>query len=317
MFGIIDAFDRMMPAGFYYRVFHRPRRAWPVFQNGLRRMAGTGVLDARSGLGKGGGVGSGGRVGSAGKGGGAGWGGSAGWVGSVGRAGSGIPARRSIRAGSGIRAERYLNADVAVIGGGVAGMAAALAAAESGLRVCLFERRPWLGGHLAWRVREFEGEPLYRRAEEWATRLLKGQPAPSPQGRSRSTGLVKVFTSSPVTGVWGESLVTGFTIGADDDPFRECHWECRAKAVVVAAGCMDRPLVFNHNDRPGVMQVGAAWRLARTYGVRPGEAAVFSVGDDLGLEAAVDLAELGVEIGVVADAREEGRQDGALVAGLG
>ena len=188
-------------------------------------------------------------------------------------------------------------------------MAAALVAAENGLRVCLFERRPWLGGHLAWRVSEFEGEPLYKRAEERAASLL--------ERRLQSAGLVKVFTSSPVTGVWGENLVTGFTVGAQDDSFRECHWECRAKAVVVAAGCMDRPLVFNHNDRPGVMQVGAVWRLARTYGVGPGEVAVFSVGDDLGLEAAVDLADLGVEIAAVADAREEGAQDGALVAGLG
>ena len=254
-FGIINPFDWLMPAGFYYRLFHRPYRLWPLFQNGLRRMAGTGVLDPRGNY------------------------------------------------ASGARAERYLNADVAVVGGGPAGMSAALAAAECGLRVCLFERRPWLGGHLAWRVREYEGEPLHRRGEALAARL-------------QSAGNVKVFTSSPVTGVWGENLVTGFTVGGENDPFQECHWECRAKTVVVAAGCMDRPLVFNHNDRPGVMQAGAAWRLARTYGVRPGEAAVFSVGDDLSLEAALDLADLGVEILAVADAREEGRQDPALVAAI-
>ena len=255
-FGIINPFDRLMPAGFYYRLFHRPYRLWPLFQNGLRRMAGIGVLDLQ----------------------------------------------REYHT-DGLRAERYLTADVAVVGGGAAGMSAALAAAESGLRVCVFERRPWLGGHLAWRVRDFEGEPLYRRGEVQAARL----------GTAEN---VKVFTSSPVTGVWGENLVTGFTIGAGDDPFRECHWECRAKTVVVASGCMDRPLVFNHNDRPGVMQAGAAWRLARTYAVRPGEVAVFSVGDDLSLEAAVDLADLGVEIRAVADAREAGGQDPALAAAL-
>ena len=144
--------------------------------------------------------------------------------------------------------------------------------------------------------------------EALAARLLEMQ--------SRSPEIVKVFTSSPVTGVWGENLVTGFTIGSGEDPFRECHWECRAETVVVAAGCMDRPLVFNHNDRPGVMQAGAALRLARTYAVRPGGVAVFSVGDDLGLEAAIDLAELGVEIRTVADAREGGTQDPALVAAL-
>ncbi len=254
-FGIINPFDWLMPAGFYYRLFHRPYRLWPLFQNGLRRMAGTGVLDPRGDY------------------------------------------------ASGTRAERYLNADVAVVGGGPAGMSAALAAAERGLRVCLFERRPRLGGHLAWRVREYEGEALHRRGEALAARL-------------QSAENVKVFTSSPVTGVWGENLVTGFTVGGEDDPFRECHWECRAKTVVVAAGCMDRPLVFNHNDRPGVMQAGAAWRLARTYGVRPGEAAVFSVGDDLSLEAAVDLSDLGIAIQAVADARGEGRQDPALVAAI-
>ncbi len=250
-FGFIGAFERLMPAGFYYRLFHRPYRLWPFFQNGLRRMAGTGVLDPR----------------------------------------------REYRPG--VRAERYLNVDVAVVGGGTAGMEAALAAAERGLRVCVFERRPCMGGHDAWRVREFEGKPLWQRARELAARL-------------HATENVRVFTRSPVTGVWGENLVTGFTVGGDDDPFRECHWECRARTVVVAAGCMDRPLVCNHNDRPVVMQAGAAWRLARTYGVSPGKAAVFSVGDDLGLEAAVDLARLGVEVRVVADSRRRGHDPALL-----
>ena len=250
-FGFIGAFERLMPAGFYYRLFHRPYRLWPIFQNGLRRMAGTGVLDPH----------------------------------------------QEYRPG--VRAERYLNLDVAVVGGGTAGMVAALAAAERGLRVCVFERRPWMGGHDAWRVREFEGEPLWQRARELAARV-------------RATDNIRVFARSPVTGVWGENLVTGFTVGGDDDPFRECHWECRARTVVVAAGCMDRPLVFSHNDRPGVMQPGTAWRLARTYGVSPGKAAVFSVGDDLGLEAAVDLARLGVEVRAVADSRRRGHDPALL-----
>ena len=253
--GVLDRLDRLMPAGFYYRVFHRPSWAARFFQERMRRLAGLGVLRLD------------------------------------------VPDH-------GERAERYLNADVAVIGGGPGGMSAALAAGRLGLRVCLFERRPWLGGHLDWRVRE--GRPL---AGE--TRALAGQ-----LGEMDS---VRVFRHAPVTGVWGENLVTGFQCGSTDgvtdsegtdggttDPLGETHWECRARAVVVATGSIERPLVFEHNDRPGVMQADTAIRLARTYGVRPGEAVAFSVGDDLGLEAAADLASLGVDVRVVADARREG-----------
>jgi sarcosine oxidase subunit alpha len=76
---------------------------------------------------------------------------------------------------------------------------------------------------------------------------------------------------------------------------------------VVATGCIERPLLFDNNERPGVMQVGCAHRMARTYGLLPGNEAVFSVGHDLGLEAAVDLCDLGLKINCVADIREDGQ----------
>ncbi len=263
VFGLLDRLDRFMPAGFYYRLFHRPAWAARFFQERMRGLAGLGVLRPD------------------------------------------VPDR-------GERAERYLNADVAVVGGGPAGMSAALEAGRLGLRVCLFERRPWLGGHLDWRVRD--SRPLAGEVSALADELERMES-------------MRVFRHAPVTGIWGENLLTGFQYRGAGGPtdgwtgsgtaeaFDETHWECRARAVVVATGSIERPLVFEHNDRPGVMQVDTAIRLARTYGVRPGTAAAFSVGDDLGLEAAVDLASLGVDVRMVADARHEGH-DEALVAAL-
>jgi len=61
--------------------------------------------------------------------------------------------------------EIYPNTDVCIIGGGPAGMSAALAAAGKGLRVILLEARPWLGGFFDWRAAESPGgTPLFERA---------------------------------------------------------------------------------------------------------------------------------------------------------
>jgi sarcosine oxidase subunit alpha len=253
-YGVLDRLDRLMPAGFYYKVFHRPASLWPFFLKRIRRMAGLGVLDTER------------------------------------------PFDDSKRF------EIFLNAEVAVVGGGTAGMNAALAAAEQGLRVCLFEQRPWLGGRDDWRVAEYEGRALYQRARDLANTV-------------QDTENIRVFTHAPVNGIWGDNLITGFQIGSADDYFDERYYECRAKTVVVASGCIERPLLFNNNERPGVMQANTAVRLARSYGILPGKRAVFSVGDDLGLEGARDLVELGVEVLVVADARHEGH-DKQLVAEL-
>lgn len=192
--------------------------------------------------------------------------------------------------------EIYPHADVCVIGGGPAGMAAAVAAAEQGLRVVVLESRPWLGGFFDYRLAEYsEGLPLYERARELAQKL-------------ESLSNIRVFTHAPVMGTYLNNLVTAFQKGGEGDAFEERYIEIQAASIVVATGCIERPLLFDHNERPGVMQIGCAHRLAHTYGILPGTEAVFSVGHDLGLEAALDLHDLGLKIACVADTRRDGQQ---------
>ncbi len=193
--------------------------------------------------------------------------------------------------------EVYLNAEVCVVGGGAAGMSAALSAAESGLRVILLEARPWLGGCFDYRPGPSQdGEPLYRRSRQLLRRVLEHRG-------------IRVLTHAPVVGHYTDNLVTAFQTGEPGDAFDYRYIEIRSRTVVVATGCIERPLLFEHNERPGVMQIGCAQRLARTYGLLPGERAVFSVGHDLGLEAAVDLSDLGLEIACVADLRQDGHDE--------
>ncbi|MFZ0611155.1 MAG: 2Fe-2S iron-sulfur cluster-binding protein [Desulfobacterales bacterium] len=199
--------------------------------------------------------------------------------------------------------EMYVNAEVTVIGGGAAGMTAALSAAESGLRVVLLESRPHLGGCFDYRTSTTgDGTPLYQRARALAAKV-------------EQAANIRVFKHTSLVGTYSNNLLTAFQVGNAGDIFAERYIEIRSGSVVVATGCIERPLIFDHNERPGVMQVGCAQRLARTYGLLPGSTAVFSVGHDLGLEAAVDLFDLGLKIIGVADIREDG-QDPELLRAL-
>jgi sarcosine oxidase subunit alpha len=131
--------------------------------------------------------------------------------------------------------EIYPKADVCVIGGGAAGMCAALAAAESGLRVILLEARPWLGGSFDYRAAEYEaGKPLYTRARELADQVS-------------ATPNIRVFTHAPVIGTYNNNLITAFQVGGKADAFDQRYIEIRAESVVVATGCIERPLLFDHN----------------------------------------------------------------------
>jgi sarcosine oxidase subunit alpha len=198
--------------------------------------------------------------------------------------------------------EIFLNADVTIIGGGAAGMMAALAAAESDLRVVLLESRPWLGGCFDYRSSAYsEDKPLYARARELAEKV-------------KQTANIRVFKHASMVGAYNNNLITAFQVGKPEDCFTERYIEIRSETVLVATGCIERPLLFDHNERPGIMQVGCAHRLARTYGLLPGNEAVFSVGHDLGLEAAVDLFDLGLKINCVADIREDGQSQDLILA---
>jgi sarcosine oxidase subunit alpha len=252
--GFLDKLGWAMPAGFYYRLFHKPAALWPLAIKQIRKRAGLGKL---------------------------------------------APALEM----KGVYDEIYLNADVCVIGGGPAGMCAALAASDKGLRVILLESRSWLGGYFEYRPAQYlNGVRLFERARALAEQILQ---APN----------IRIFTDTPMIGAYNNNLITAIQRGGASDVFEERYVEIRAESVVAATGCIERPLLFQNNERPGVMQVACAHRLARTYGLLPGKQSVFSIGNDLGLEAAVDLFDLGLQVLCVADLRESG-QDPGLIAEL-
>lgn len=244
LLGIFQAFHFAMPAGFYYKRFHKPARVWPVAQKALRWLAGVGRIDPD------------------------------------------MPGD--------VYENRHLHGEVCVLGGGAAGMAAALAAARAGLRVILVERKDRLGGCLNYRTLPLgNGLPAYLHGANLVEEVL-------------ACDNIRVLLSTAATGIYQSNHVTAVQQGGPGDPFRLCSYEIRAKSVVVASGAIERPLVFHNNDLPGIMQGSCAQQLVRTYGLRPGKRAVISGCHDGLLEAALDLSDVGVQVEAVADARSQG-----------
>ena len=179
--------------------------------------------------------------------------------------------------------KRYAHPDVLVAGGGPAGMAAAIAAAEAGASVMLVEEEYELGGHL-----RFGG------AQELAL-LDELRHAVAAQGG------IEVLVNSAVTGRYDGNWVAA--LQRELPHVRERLVKARAGVVVVAAGLIERPYVFDGNDLPGVMLSTAVRRLINLYAVRPGRRAVVFSANDEGNAAAADLDAAGVEVVRLVDAR--------------
>ena len=173
--------------------------------------------------------------------------------------------------------------DVAVIGGGPAGLAAALAAAEAGAEVLLVEENPVLGGSLTYARFDAEGA----------------------LGETRRSELVAAVEAQPGIEVMTEAVCNGWFADNWLPVIRgDRLYKVRATEVILASGAVEQPAIFRNNDLPGVMQGSAAQRLIRLYGVRPGKRAVVLTSNAEGYGVALDLLEAGVEVAAVADLRQ-------------
>ena len=86
---------------------------------------------------------------------------------------------------------------------------------------------------------------------------------------------------------------------------RQRLWRIVAKRCVLAAGAIERPLVFGDNDRPGVMLAGAVRTYLNRYAVAPGRRAVVFGTNDETARTVADLARAGVHVAAVVDPRRE------------
>ncbi len=176
--------------------------------------------------------------------------------------------------------KQYLHAEVVVIGGGPSGISAAIAAADQGASVLLFDENPQLGGHL--RFTADRGPKL-----EEIRKALDSQAGVTVY---RDTTVVGGYQDRWIAAVQGNRL-----------------FKIRAESVVMATGAIETPLMFDNNDLPGVMLGSAVQRLMKLYGVAPGRRALIVTANEDGWVVARELHAAGVAISAVVDERADGK----------
>ena len=192
----------------------------------------------------------------------------------------------------------YAFCDVLVIGGGPAGLIAALEAGKAELNVILADEDVTLGGRLLSDEGEIDGAP----SGEWLEAV-----------KSELIGLenVRIFNRTTVTGVYDNGTFgalerVGHHIAVRPQGLvQDCFWRIFAKRTILASGALERFVAFANNDRPGIITASALRSYINRYGAAPGRAYTIFGNNDSAFETALCLQGAGLDIAAYVDSRSD------------
>ena len=185
---------------------------------------------------------------------------------------------------------RTANPEVAVVGGGIAGLSAALHAGQAGAEVWLIEKEDTPGGRIQYDTSKFQppdsdtqqyGFDIAKKLTEEIMRLAN----------------CRVVSAATAFAWYDEGILAVVREGE--------LWEMRPKRVVVATGSYENPMVFENNDLPGIFLAGGLQRLMHRDFIRPGNTAVVVTNNDRGYGLAHQLMDAGVAVAAIIDNQQE------------
>jgi len=185
--------------------------------------------------------------------------------------------------------DRIDELELAVVGGGPAGLAAAYKAAELGLeKIVLFERDNFLGGQLVKQTHQFFGSKdqyAGTRGVDIARELTE---------KVKQQAAIEVKTGAVVQGYYEDGVI-GYL---EDERFQKV----KPEKTIIATGAAEKMLSFPNNDLPGIYGAGAVQTLMNQYGILPGQEILMIGAGNIGLIVSYQLLQAGVKVKAVVEA---------------
>uniref|UniRef100_A0A7V3UZJ0 FAD-dependent oxidoreductase n=1 Tax=candidate division WOR-3 bacterium TaxID=2052148 RepID=A0A7V3UZJ0_UNCW3 len=177
--------------------------------------------------------------------------------------------------------------EIAIVGGGPAGLCAGIVAARLGARVTVIDDNPRLGGQLIKQTHKFFGSKSHycgTRGIDIATIL---------EQELRKTD-AEIILNTTVVGYFQPNIL-GL---ASRQEFSKLTYE----RLIIATGAYENNILFENNDLPGVYGAGAVQTLMNVYGIRPGNRILMVGSGNIGLIVSYQLLQAGIEVAAIVEA---------------
>ena len=203
---------------------------------------------------------------------------------------------------------KYTHCDVLIIGAGISGIIAAKIAAKNNLKTLLLEEKNEIGGSTIYQNSDFF-KIQNKKSSDWLKNEIN---------EIKKLGNLEIKTRTSVAAFHDynyllarENLTDHLNKEEKKNKIRQRLLKIRAKNVIIATGSIERPLIFNNNDRPGIMLSSAVKKYADYYGVVCGKKNVLFTNNDSAYESAISLNKKGLNVESIIDIRE--KSDSELV----
>jgi heterotetrameric sarcosine oxidase alpha subunit len=193
-------------------------------------------------------------------------------------------------------AKAWAHCDLLIVGGGIAGIGAALTAGRAGAKVLLVDEHAIIGGAIVDTNETVDGKSAQDFIREATAEL-------------EALGNVTILTRTTAAAWYDDNVVAlierrqkHVAAPATDRPV-EVLWRAVAKHIILATGAEERPLVFTGNDLPGVMLAGAMRRYMNRFGVAVGKKIALFTNNDSAYDFASEAEAQGIEVAAIIDTR--------------